>query len=811
VAALVATPAFAQSVPIANTQIPLAGAAIPQFVNPLPVLKLDQNPAVPGIPVTFGTTVEDPAMPGGFRQDVTVNMCEFTNNILPPGVAPLPTHVWGYRLGACPGQDTLQADSYIGPVVIAQRHVPTRVTYANRLGDSSTTKVLAYKDSTDLTLMWADPLNTNDVTTAPSTDFPYVDLNVDPTGTVYNGATVVPPEFNFCAQYAAATPDAPPLLICNEHYVGPIPAAPHLHGGEIPAVLDGGPDAWWTQNGIYGHGYYSFGGFADSAAGNAVYTYPNTQEAAPIWFHDHVLGATRLNVYAGIAGAYMIVDGDPLLQDPDLAPGLLPLGLDSDGNGTTTLTAGADELLVPIVLQDRKFDINGELYFDAAGFATSIEHPYWVPEFVGDTIVVNGKAWPFLNVQPKRYRFLFLNGSNARAYELWLADDRGVGLKVGHTKKAQPVGLQGPSMWVIGNDQGYLDNPVEINPNAAVNNKLIIMPGERYEVIIDFAAWAGFTLRMKNSAAIPYPFGGPVIGGLDDTIMQFRVGPAAVPPVADASYNPALGGAIRVTTPIDRLVDPVTGTLAPGVTVNKVRRLTLNEFISPVTLAPVELLMNNTKYGGEGHLSNQTEPRTTEFDPVTTRWNTSYYSELPVEGETEIWEIINFSADAHPIHPHLVAFQILNRQAFDGVAYNGLYDSLFPSGVYEPGAGPPLDYNCGQGLAAQAPGVLNPAECVLGGNPDPTPFLLGPIMPPLPAEVGWKDAAISYPGEILRMVIRFTPQTAGATAYEFDPGANHGYVWHCHIVHHEDNEIMRPYRVQSDAATPRTFVMGMQY
>ncbi len=322
-AAMAAAPAFAQVVPIPNTQIPLAGEAIPQFVNPLPVLKLDPNPAVPGIAVTLGTQVTDATMPGGFRQDVTVNMCEFTNNILPPGVAPLPTHVWGYRLGACPGQDVLQADSYIGPVVIAQRGVPTRVTYANRLGDSSTTKVLAYKDSTDLTLMWADPLNTNGTPTTP-VPFP------DP----FNAATDVPPELNFCASYAAANPDAPPLLICNEHYVGPIPAAPHLHGGEIPAVLDGGPDAWWTQNGIYGHGYYSFGGFADSAAGNAVYTYPNTQEAAPIWFHDHVLGATRLNVYAGIAGAYMIVDGDPLAQDPDLAPGLLPLGLDSDGNGT---------------------------------------------------------------------------------------------------------------------------------------------------------------------------------------------------------------------------------------------------------------------------------------------------------------------------------------------------------------------------------------------------------------------------------------------------------------------------------------------
>jgi FtsP/CotA-like multicopper oxidase with cupredoxin domain len=267
-----------------------------------------------------------------------------------------------------------------------------------------------------------------------------------------------------------------------------------------------------------------------------------------------------------------------------------------------------------------------------------------------------------------------------------------------------------------------------------------------------------------------------------------------------------------------RLVDPLTGTLAPGVTVDKTRRLTLNEYLDAFD-GPIELLMNNTKYTGDGNFLGVPGPRTAEFDAVTTRWNTSYYSELPYEGETEIWEIVNFTADAHPIHPHLVALQILNRQPFDGVAYQGYYDSLFPSGGYEAGAGPPLNYyssydpNSGVPITcaeSAPPAGPMPAGCVLGGNPDPAPYFLGAAVPPGAHEVGWKDVAISYPGEILRLVIRFAPQAAGATAYEFDPGDGHGYVWHCHIIDHEDNEMMRPYRVQASATT-RAFVQGTQY
>ncbi len=226
--------------------------------------------------------------------------------------------------------------------------------------------------------------------------------------------------------------------------------------------------------------------------GNAsVYTYPNSQQAAPLWFHDHTLGATRLNVYAGLAGAYLLTD--PAQTLPANLPG--------------------PASIVPLVVQDRMFDTNGQLFFpsDTLGgvqYSPVPEHPYWVPEFVGDTIVVNGKTWPYLNVEAKRYRFLFLNGSNARTYEF---------------------NLPGASFWVIGTDGGYLDTPVKMK-------KLLMMPGERYDVIIDFAPLANTNVIMTNGAKTPFPAGTAPNGKTTGRVIQFRVGAAPVGGDASCRY-----------------------------------------------------------------------------------------------------------------------------------------------------------------------------------------------------------------------------------------------------------------------------------
>ena len=697
-------------------QTPLPGNKIPQFVDELPNLHT----------ITAGSG------------QIELQMTEFEAEVLPTGtftlgVAPKTT-VWGYiELG----QPTIPPDipSYIGPVIVATRDTPTEIKWVNNLGYADPildtgSKIVAYTQSTDQTLHWADPLNTG--------------MN-------------------------------------NAHYVGHIPAVPHLHGGEVPADLDGGPDAWFTSDGAHqGHAYYSKAG----ALGNeAIYCYPNSQEAANIWFHDHTLGATRLGVYAGLAGAYIITD--PL----DTA---LP----------TNLPGPTD--IIPLVIQDRMFDINGQLFFPNVGI--NPEHPFWIPEFIGDTIVVNGKVWPYKNVDRKRYRFLFLNGSNARAYEMDLID--------------KITGIKGPRMWVIGTDGGYLDTPVLIDPNStntAIPKKLTIMPGERYDVIIDFSGVpANTNLILRNTARTPFPDGGAAKQNTTGRIMQFRVS-ANMP--ADASYDPdpvVIGGGTALRTQIERLpgtpLGPVIDKTPNTGNVQKVRQLTLNEVMGKG--GPLEVLVNNSKWNGKRPDGN---PIPGSVEKAADTW----YTEMPVEGETEMWEIINLTADAHPIHLHLVQFQLVNRQVFDIGGYTATYDAAFPGDQFAvpaipPGAfmaayGPPLHYETG-----------NPDA--LGGNPDVTPFLVNrkkatvPV-PPLPYEAGWKDTVIMYPGEVTRIMVRYAPtdlpagtaSTDSAAAFPFSPNGGHGYVWHCHIIDHEDNEMMRPKSVTDNTAATRTYNKGTHY
>lgn len=694
---------FTPGASAAIAQHPLPAWSIPQFREPLPVLSV------------AGGTI--PTVLAG-SDEIELYMREFRAKVLPsgtiePGVT-TGTWVYGYVVGD--DEPAGAQDTYLGPVVVATRGVPAQIRWVNALGPASTSNVPVWPNSSDQTLHWADPLGTG-----PSMD----------------------------------------------NYAGPIPAVAHLHGGEVPAVLDGGPDSWFTGEGHLGHAYYAGPGGGGNAA---VYRYPNTQEAAPTWFHDHVLGGTRLNVYAGLAGAYPIID--PSLRLP---PGLHPVGL-QQGSG------GPVDYLIPLVIQDRSFDTAGQLLIPNAGI--NPEHPFWVPEFVGDTIAVNGKVWPHLDVEPRRYRFLIINGSNARAYELFVTN---------------PVTkVNGPPIWQIGTDGGYLDAPVKIDPNAPKGQlqRLVILPGERADIIVDFAGFQGQSLLVRNIGRHPFPGGEAPAGSTVGRIMQFRVGTR---PVADESYDPTTGVPLR--PPMIRLVDPATAALAAGVAVDKTRQLTLNEVMGAG--GPLEVLVNNTKWSGR----SQDETIRPDFAAVTVGGVTEGFSELPTEGDTEVWEIVNLTADAHPIHTHLTQVQLLNRQAFNLRRYLGVYDTAFPvaagsPGGYLPAYGPPLDYNTG-----------NPRA--LGGNPDITPYLQGRAKAPDANEAGWKDTVTMYPGQVTRIVVRYAPTDTPVGvrgAYPFDPNAGgHGYVWHCHIVDHEDNEMMRPIRVTPDTTASRTVVQGVDY
>jgi len=736
VAVLVSIGAWCIPSALAVQGTPLRGQKIPQFVDPLPDLDLSAS-GINGL----DTIVAGPG-------EIRLNMRTFKANIMPSTFVPangLPytgTWTFGYVQDAT-AQPGLR-ETPVGPVIVATRGAPTQIRYVNNLQASDPTLPANDPNATIHWREWTDQ--------SLHSAFHQADGNPMPTSGAPN------------------------------HYLGPVLAVPHLHGAEDPAVIDGGPEAWFASDVAgtapisvsHGPAYYTHPGVA-AASNEAVYRYPNTQQAGPLWFHDHLLGGTRLNAtYAGLAGAYALID--PALNLP---AGLDPIGLvNTDGTNK--------RLLTPLVIQDRMFDTDGQLYFPNVG--VNPEHLYWVPEFVGDVMVVNGKVWPYMNVDRQRYRFFLINGSNSRAYNMWLQD--------------LTSGIKGPPMYVIATDGGYLDTPVKIDPNAngqakkaGVQKALMMMPGERYEIIVDFndPAWVAsvgpnpVNLVLRNNA--PTVDGNPK-AKTEGRIMQFRVSANAP---ADTSYDPASGTPIRsgVQT-IDRLPGAPGGPAISAANVDATRLLTLNEVVGAG--GPLEALVNNSKWGGLRSDGSAIEG--------SIEVNGNWLTEFPNEGDVEVWEFLNLTADSHPIHLHAIQFQLIDRQPFDVAAYTAAYDALFPTGVFEPGYGPPLNYFTG-----------NPSG-KLGGNPDPV--MLGAPMPPLTHEAGWKDTIIMHPGERTRIAARWAPQDGGLFAYAPDapvtPGGPPGvYVWHCHITDHEDNEMMRPDVVVSDPSAVRTYIQGVDY
>jgi spore coat protein A, manganese oxidase len=695
-------------------QVLLPGSLIPKFVDQLPVAgdisvvdatstgALYNPNYVPPAPIT-------PQVAGG--SPYNIHLKEFQAQILPStGVPPDPatgflgltpntaSWVWGYLTDTDLAAQPAVRPSFLGPVVLAERGVPAYPTYLNELPVYPAGNVQAILPI-DQTIDWANPLNTD-------------------------------PMFN-------ANGDWTNPVVGTLPYAGPLPDSVHIHGGEVPPASDGGPDSWFTQaNSVTGLGF----------SGNTL-EYPNGQEEATIWFHPHGFGITRLNVFAGMAGVYPIVDAG----GPSAPLATMPAFPQHD---------------VPLIIQDRTFDQNGQIFYNLGSNPqpNPTVHPFWIPEFIGDVICVNGKTWPNLNVEPRQYRFRLLNGSNARFYDLTLSN--------------------GAPFFAIATDAGYLVNAVS-TPNV------IIAPGERYEVIVDFTGLAvGTQVIMMNSANTPFPGGGPVNPGTTDTVMRFTV-------VADTSGLPnttvANGTPIRPSAlaPILSAHNPATGSIT--------RQLTLNEVIGAG--GPLELVMNNSKY----NLKSNDPAVQARPIPVLPGCTTPLCreTELPAVGDTEIWEIINISADAHPVHTHLVTFQLLDRTAFDSATWITQYDALLLANGVPAGGGPPNQYN------------IQNADGAIGGNPAINALLqLNNRTLPLPYERGWKDTVIAYPGQVTRIAVRWAPQDAPATGagapiagtnlYPFDPSAlvgGVGYVWHCHILDHEDNEMMRTYTV-GDARQP---------
>ncbi|WP_440951372.1 multicopper oxidase family protein [Methanosphaerula subterraneus] len=557
-----------------------------------------------------------------------VNATEFTEQILPAGFPT--TKVWGYG-GLARDTVTGQFLGFVrnspGPSFNVTRGTQITVKWINELTGN-------HMFAVDPTLHWANPNNMSMMPTLPWNLFP--------------------PGFTDAQRN--------------------VPLVTHVHGAEVQSTSDGHPDAWWTANGTQGMAYNTAQATESNAA---VFQYPNAQQAATIWYHDHALGITRINVMSGLAGFF-------LLRDPsNPVDAVLPTG----------------KYDMPIAIQDRTFNADGSLYFPTVGLNPTI-HPYWQPEFFGNTIMVNGKVWPNMNVDQGTYRLRLLDGSNARFYTLSFSN------KMAFTQ--------------IASDGGYLKTPATLT-------ELTMAPGERAEILVDFSKLApGTKVILTNTAKAPTPRGAPADPQTTGQIMQFTVtaNPGPAFPTLPATLNPTLNG----TFP--NLPAPTT-----------TRFLTLQEVMGAA--GPTEILLDGKKW----------------MAPV---------SENPTNGTTEDWVIINPTADTHPIHLHLVQFQLVSRQAFQVKKYQTDWMAL--NGM------PPLPLTA----TVITPNIVQ--------------YLQGKATGPLPSELGWKDTIQMKPGEVTRIRVRFASQDG--TSYPFDPSVGPGYVWHCHIIDHEDNEMMRPYLVQ---------------
>ena len=425
----------------------------------------------------------------------------------------------------------------------------------------------------------------------------------------------------------------------------------HLHGGFVAGDSDGNPAV--TPN-----------GFGPGETQSVLYTNELPQmPASLLWFHDHGLGATRLNVFAGLAAAYILRDEFDTGEEPN------PIGI----------PGGAYE--IPLVIQDRQFNVDGTLLYPSS----EIPGATWIGEYFGDVMLVNGKVWPFLEVEPRMYRLRILNGCNARIMSL---------------------DIGGPSMWQIGAEGGMWDQPVPVK-------ELVLAPAERADVLVDFSKFPGARLVVKNhNPKKPVSTPAPSL----EQVMQIRVGRSVSQP-GPRTIPSSLPG---------RKAD-----LPESV---RTRYITLNEI--DVDEPTWFLNLNGMHFREPG-------------PPITA-------TETPKAGTVEDWVYVNLTADTHPMHTHLVTFQVVGRTPFDAAAYEETHEPSTGGGV---------------------PGGI-----------DPTPYATGPMEPPDPSERGFKDTVKANPGYFTTIRARFELPT-GVTAPQ-------RYVYHCHIVEHEDNDMMRPFTVE---------------
>jgi spore coat protein A, manganese oxidase len=496
-----------------------------------------------------------------------------------------------------------------------------------------------------------------------------------------------------------------------------VPIIVHLHGGHSDFQFDGNPEFFFNPGAsVVGPQWASVpGGFTNE------FHYDNNVAAGNLWYHDHALGITRLNVYAGMAGFYFVRD------DQDTGQPDNPLGLP------------AFPYEMALAIQDRMFFKGGKLFYPALppdpfwdDFITDeglnngdVPKPSALAEFFGDHMVVNGKIWPKADVEPRHYRLRLLNGCDSRFLV--------IRFRAAGANAIDPEGAGDPLPFhVIGSDQGLATTPTE-------TDTLVFEPGGRYDVVIDFGPAEGSRVIMENIGG-DAPFG----GDFGDDLTEEDLFP-------NRQTNRIM--AFDVTASMSGVEDLFSaGVIAMSPTAYSGNTNTVDE------IRRVALFEGKDEYGRLQPLLGTAGP-TVDASETTVNGAIGWHSpatERPIVNATEIWEIYNATGDAHPIHLHLVNFQILDRQEFD-------------ADVVEQ---PLLQHNSTEGLGFRLENVSLGAE-------------VGPLEGYV--ENAPKDIVIALPGQVVR--IKTTFDKAGR------------YVWHCHILSHEDHEMMRVLQIIPEPAS----------
>ena len=641
-----------------------------------------RNPVLGGIPLAAADTTRQPWWQPGVTH-YTIDIRQYEDQLHPD--LPNPTRLWGF------GQGSAAHFRHLGGIVAVKRGSPVQITFRNHL---------------------------------PARHILPVDRSIMGTENQDNRADV------------------------------------HLHGGLVPWTSDGGPHAWWDPQGHHGSSFINNDVLRPGstvAANEAEYYYPNQQGSRLEWYHDHSIGTTRLNAYAGIASAYVIYDDYELglvathhLPGP-LDPRTVYLAF-QDKVFVSTHIEQRDPTWPSIMPSSRPGDLWYAHVYDPARWTLAPDQPAGpppnpsvVPEFFGDTILVNGTAYPFLEVEQRQYRFRMLNACQARFLNPRLVFAKGL-------DRTDPGSFAGPAFVQFGTEGGFLPAPVYLDGSSLESvsgsspSQLLLAPAERADLIVDFRDIpAGSRLILVSDADAPYPDGDeindfypgnpetpssrPGHGPNTRTLLQIRVKAR----VGAANPSIRLPGTLQPT-------DPFVITQQPGVpTANpagaNVRRLTLNETTDEhgrlIQFLGTDTPVSGSPGFGEAYLDKPTE--------------------VVKAGSEEVWEIANLTGDTHPMHFHLVNVQILSRQAFDADTYAG-------------GA----------------------------------PTLTGPAVGPDNNELGWKETVRMNPGEVTRVWMRFdlpvVPFTVPVSPRLADQYGINGaeYVWHCHILDHEEHDMMRP-------------------